>query len=270
MAAQGLPFRVVTSDGAPTMWRWVLGGSILGILTAVGVYAPASLLAAAVEIGSSRRLQLDDAHGTFWAGSARLRLSGGENSRDNAFLPGHVMWQVRPSWGALNLQLNASCCTPKPLKGRLLVRAVGVVFELADGESQWPTAMLAGLGAPWNTVRPEANLQLATHGLSLQWLQGHPVLSGRAELTALALSSRLSMLKPLGSYRVTFTGGNPAVLELATLEGALQFSGRGHWMGPRLKFEGLASSDAEHEAVLSNLLNIIGRRDGVRSFISLG
>ena len=62
----------------------------------------------------------------------------------------------------------------------------------------------------------------------------------------------------------------PAPLALSTLEGSLQLSGNGKWVGSRLRFEGEARAAPEHEAALANLLNIIGRRSGARSIITLG
>jgi general secretion pathway protein N len=41
-------------------------------------------------------------------------------------------------------------------------------------------------------------------------------------------------------------------------------------VGRRLRFAGEASAAPEREGALSNLLNIIGRRNGARSLISLG
>ena len=93
---------------------------------------------------------------------------------------------------------------------------------------------------------------------------------GRIDLTAANMSSRLSTLKPMGSYRMTLTGGDAAALELSTLEGSLQLTGSGRWVGSRLRFEGVATAVPEHEAALANLLNIIGRRNGARSIITLG
>jgi general secretion pathway protein N len=88
--------------------------------------------------------------------------------------------------------------------------------------------------------------------------------AGRAELLATDLSSRLSTLKPMGSYRITLVGGNTATLEVTTIEGSLQLAGTGRWVGSRLRFEGTASAAPEREAALANLLNIIGRRTGPR------
>ena len=98
--------------------------------------------------------------------------------------------------------------------------------------------------------------------------QGHS--AEAAQLEATGLSSRLSTLKPMGSYRMTLNGGATPTLRLETLEGSLQLSGTGQWVGSRLHFNGVASAAPEREAALSNLLNIIGRRSGARSIITLG
>ncbi|RYY92801.1 MAG: type II secretion system protein N, partial [Comamonadaceae bacterium] len=42
------------------------------------------------------------------------------------------------------------------------------------------------------------------------------------------------------------------------------------WNGRALRFDGEASAAPGREDALSNLLNIIGRRDGARSLITLG
>lgn len=251
-------------------WRWAWSGALIGLVTALVVYAPAAWLAAAVSGATLGRVELIEARGTVWTGSARLLLTGGAGSRDSAILPGRVDWRLRPGLLALNLQVTADCCTPTPLRGRLTPRQDGVVLQVADGATQWPAAVLSGLGTPWNTVQAEGSLRLVTQNLSLEWIGGRTAVSGRAELTALSLSSRLSTLKPMGSYRMTLIGGNTASLELATLEGSLQLSGSGRWVGSHLRFEGVASAQPEHEAALANLLNIIGRREGTRSIITWG
>jgi general secretion pathway protein N len=105
-------------------------------------------------------------------------------------------------------------------------------------------------------------------------VQGRTRLRGRAEVQLLSVSSRLTTLEHLGSYSMAVRG-NPdkagaAEMSLSTLEGALQLSGQGT-MGPQgVYFRGEARSDDDHQAVLNNLLNIIGRREGARSVISIG
>lgn len=113
-------------------------------------------------------------------------------------------------------------------------------------------------------------LGLGAQGLQADWASGRLQLGGQVQLDALALSSRLSTLKPMGSYRLVLQGASVPTLTLQTLEGALQLSGSGQWVGQRLRFSGEARAAPEREAALSNLLNIIGRRSGARSLITLG
>ena len=59
-------------------------------------------------------------------------------------------------------------------------------------------------------------------------------------------------------------------LTLSTQEGALQLSGNGSWARPACAFAARRARPPADEAALTNLLNIIGRRDGARSVISIG
>jgi len=94
---------------------------------------------------------------------------------------------------------------------------------------------------------------------------------GRATLDATDISSSLSTLRPMGSYRAVLEGGSAPSLLLTTREGSsLRLSGSGRWTGTRLRFSGEASAAPGREDALSNLLNIIGRRDGARTIINLG
>jgi len=94
------------------------------------------------------------------------------------------------------------------------------------------------------------------------------------------MGSRLSTLDVLGSYRLVLAGAAPggagaasdtaATVQLATISGALLLDGSGQWVASKLRFNGQASAAPGSEAILNNLLNIIGRRQGARSVISIG
>ena len=239
-------------------------------IPAVLAFAPAQWLAAGVAQASAERVLLIQPRGTVWTGSAQLVLTGGAASQDRAALPGRISWRLRPTLDGLRAQLHASCCTSAPLQAQVQLRWGGARLTVADGHSQWPAAALTGLGTPWNTVQPQGQLLLRTQGLQADWASGRLQLGGQVQLDALALSSRLSTLKPMGSYRLVLQGASVPTLTLQTLEGALQLSGSGQWVGQRLRFSGEARAAPEREAALSNLLNIIGRRSGARSLITLG
>lgn len=251
-------------------WAWAAAGAALGALCALAAFAPARWLAAAVAEVSKGHVLLAEARGTVWDGSARLVLTGGAGSTDAAALPGRVAWRLQPRWDGAATQLRAECCTPQPLDVRARWRLAGWQLQAHDAVSQWPATVLAGLGTPWNTLQLDGEVRLATQGLSVEWVEGRPRVDGRADLEALRVASRLSTLRPMGSYRITLQGGTQATLRLDTLEGSLQLSGTGQWVGERLRFRGEASAVPGREAALANLLNIIGRRTGERSLISIG
>ncbi|MEO5661453.1 MAG: type II secretion system protein N [Polaromonas sp.] len=256
-------------DSAP--WRWSVAGALAGLLLALVLFAPARWLAALARQASNEHVVLAAPRGGFWQGSAQLVLSGGAGSRDALALPGQLVWRIRPAWNGVNVQLNAECCTPQALQFKATpVGWRGVRLALSDIQSRWPASLLAGLGTPWNTVQAQGQLLLSSQGFSTQWVEGQLSLAGRLQLDATQISSRLSTLQPMGSYRLTLLGGTHSTLELSTLEGSLQLSGQGQWVGQRLHFDGAASATPESVDALSNLLNIIGRRNGATAIIKVG
>jgi general secretion pathway protein N len=261
-------------DGLRPRWRYAVIGGVLGLVLAMLIWAPARWLAWGVAQASQGQVQWLDARGTVWAGSAQLLLSGGAGSRDPLALPGRVRWTLTPAWTGLRLGWQADCCMAQAAHLQVRLGASTLNLQVSDHPSHWPAALLTGLGAPWNTLQPEGQLQLRTEGLQLNWAQGRLQMRGLIDFNLQNLSSRLSPIKPLGSYRIALTGtpeGTPTPgLQLNTLQGPLRLSGQGQWVGQRLRFTGEASAEEGSEAALSNLLNIIGRRQGARSLLSLG
>ena len=241
-----------------------------GLLCALLLFAPARWLTEPIEAAAQGRLLLGEPRGTVWTGSAELIFTGGEGSNDAAALPTRIRWRIRPRWNGFIAQLDSACCTEVPIQLRILPTSGGARVAVADTRSRWPAGLLVGLGTPWNTLQFDGELLLATHGLSVEWIEGRLSVAGRAELTAQRLSSRLSTLRPMGSYRITLLGGATPALQMQTLEGSLQLTGSGQWVGSRLHFSGIASAAPDREAALANLLNIIGRRSGARSIITSG
>ena len=256
------------SAAAP--WGWALSGGLIGLALALVFFAPAAWLAAALQAATQGQVQVIEPRGTLWTGSGRLLLAGGSGSRSSAALPGRIEWTLRPAWVGLSLKLDAACCTSTPLQARMQWGWDAQVLRFDNSSSTWPTAMLAGLGTPWNTVQAEGSLQVTTQDLSIERVSGRLILGGSAQLCAMDVSSRLSTVRPMGSYQLRLAGGAVPTLELTTLSGTLKLSGKGNWVGPRLRFSGVASVEPEMSGAFTNLLNIIGRRQGAQSIITLG
>jgi len=273
--------------------RWAFWGAVVGtVLTAVA-FAPARWLADGVALASRNQVQLADARGTVWSGDAVMVLGAGSGSRDARALPGRLAWTLRPSLtdgAGLALNLRQDCCIHGsaqlrllPGWGRLRVQVAGLdssgapAAPEADGSTwiaQWPAAWLVGLGTPWNTLQPGGALRLSAQGLQLEWAAGRFAMAGQAALELRDFSSRLATLPRLGSYRIAIDA-DPAQagttrVGLSTIDGALLLSGQGSWSASGLRLRGEASAAEADQAALSNLLNIIGRRDGARSLLSIG
>lgn len=258
----------------PVPWRWSVAGTLLGTLLALLVWSPAQWVAASVATLSTDRVQLRNAMGTIWNGSAQLVFAAGEGSDTRTLLPGRIRWQLSPARDGLQLALNADCCLRGAWVWSVKPSAVGLTLtssELPPNQPlMWPTAMLTGLGTPWNTLQLEGSLGLSAHDLSVRWEAGRWNMEGRLQIDANHMSTSLSTLKPVGSYRITIIGGPTPTLDLSTVDGSLQLTGSGRWIAGRLQFDGDASAAPERAEALANFLNIIGRREGARSIIKVG
>lgn len=278
--------------------------ALAGALAACVLFAPAQWLATPLLRATQGRLVLANAHGTVWQGQGALVFSGGEGSLDRTALPGHVTWQLRPAWSGastgpmqpsttgaapgaeatagpgLALSVHMGCCMQAPLAVWWTPGWARHSLRVAAHQSTWPAALLAGLGTPWNTLQLQAGLTLATPGLHLH-VQGNRVHGqGMTTLDVTDASSRLSTIQPMGSYRFTWQWpqtlpGDVAMsvdpsLTLQTLQGALQLNGNGQWVAGRLRFEGTAEAASGREEALTNLMNLLGRRQGNRTLIKIG
>jgi general secretion pathway protein N len=273
---------------------WGLAGALAGAILSMLYFAPAAWLAQALYSASGQRVLLTQTEGRVWQGSAQLILLGGAQSQDASALPGRISWRLHPfGFKGLAIDLTASCCTAIPM---VLIARAGWGFsggywqvDAARLDSQWPAAWLSGLGAPWNTLQLDGTLQLSSPE-GLRWRQHgqRAEIQGGLILDVLNASSRISTLKPLGSYRLQIKGAplsdgssaqadgkaSPAQAEvqLQTLQGALKLSGQGQCAllahGVHFSFRGEASSSDSDLPLLSNLLNIIGRRQGNVALLS--
>lgn len=265
---------------ATQLKRLVGLGVLAGLVVGLVLQAPARWLSEAVATASHQRVLLLNPQGTVWQGSSDWALSDGSSTtRLHSSLPSRLQWQIKPHFELQNLNLglrlalSTACCTPSTLQIFVTPTWRGLRVSSNDHVSQWPAAWLVGLGAPWNTVQAEGQLQLRTQ--QLQWQQpwsksSDAKLSGQAELQWQQFSTRLSTLRPLGNYRVVVKGGDTMQVQLDTLEGSLQLQGHGVWQQGRLRFRGEAKAQTDAEAALSNLLNVLGQRRGNVSFMELG
>lgn len=256
--------------------RWLIAGLLLGLLAALVLQAPAGWLARWLATASGGHVLVVDSRGTAWNGSGELILTGGPGSRDASRLPGRVHWRLGFSGLSPELRLRLDCCSNGELPLRLQPGWSRLTIALparAEPLLRLPAAWLGGLGTPWNTLQLGGQLRLSANEFQLEWQGGRWLTRGQLSLEFSNLSSRLSTLAPLGSYRLNLhsQAEGPSRLQLMTLDGALQLQGEGTVGGAaKSRFTGEARAAPGREAALNNLLNIIGRRQGERSVITIG
>jgi general secretion pathway protein N len=227
-----------------------LAGVLVVVLATVAIMAPAAWLADFLEARSPVRLVHPS--GTVWRGSAQIAFSDGQRLR---VLPGRVIWRTQASGllsGRLAVQLQHDMID-RPI--RFAVGRQGVQVEA--GAARVPAALLAAVGAPFNTIRPGGTLRVQWDNMRV----GQGGFTGSFEVDWRDAQSALSTVAPLGSYRLTATGrGGSGEAELVTLRGPLLLSGRGSLDGNGIRFSGVADAQADMRSSLDGFIGLLGRR----------
>ena len=250
-------------------WAGSVVALVLGIVLSVVIWLPASVPTTLVAKLAEGRLDFRQTRGTVWAGSTELALvpPGGEN--DTITIPGRLYWRwLWQSW-IPELVVNSDCCFSKPVTFRVTL-SPEQQLSISDVKMNFPLALLEGLGAPFNTLKPSGDLQVKIRALKMTLVDQMMKASGEVEFEIGNFSSVLSQVKPIGTYTVTARGqGDRVSFSLSTRSGALQLSGSGELRQKKFRFNAEASSSPGYELAMSNLLNVIGRRSGNRSIISM-
>ena len=248
---------------------WSLMGTASVALTIL-VFLPATWLAALVEKQTAGRLTLGDAHGTLWRGSAFICGAPSESQALTPLVPGRFSWQLSPAvlLGKVDAVLENGTEMSAPVK----VTGTWHQWQVSPGAILLPMGRLAALGAPLNTVQPSGQMRFSWEPLQLTRLNGNIEIVGAMNLAINDLGSRLSPIKPLGSYDLALEyHGTSASVTLKTVNGPMLLSGSGTIAEGRLQFSGTAQSAPGADERLANFINLLGqrRKDGDKEVIAL-
>jgi general secretion pathway protein N len=240
---------------------WLLTIALTVAVTLL-VFFPAAWLGSIVEQRTGGRLTLGDAQGTLWRGSAFVGGAAGNNGPVTPLLPGRFSWKISPLSliGMVDLQLD----NPEALAQAVTFRGSWSRWQLSPSALLLPAEGLSGLGAPLNTLAPSGTMRLSWTGLELALEpenRRQASIEGRTTLEMSDMASRLSSIRPLGSYALALDWhGQQAQLALSSVKGPLLLSGRGSLNNGRLQFSGQAEAAQGSEEALANLLNLLGQR----------
>jgi general secretion pathway protein N len=248
---------------------WTLA-AIASIAFTVLMFFPATWLSSMVENQTEGRLTLGDARGTLWRGSAFIGGAASGNDPVAALLPGRFSWRLSPMvlLGSVDAELENAEALSQPV----VVKGNWRQWLVSPGAILLPAERLAALGAPLNTIQPSGQMRLSWDALRLLRQNGQIEMTGAMNLALNDIGSRLSPVKPLGSYALTLDWhGSQAPVTLKTIKGPMLLNGSGMFANGRLQFSGTAQAEPGQEDRLGNFLNLLGqrRREGDKDVIGL-
>ena len=186
---------------------------MFGLLVGLVLFAPAAWLAKAVASATDQRLLLADARGTIWSGSAVPSSPAAPTAATRATCPAASSGRCRrgstaSSCGAPGLlpQRHAEAADPPRLRPdpRHAMRrrpALARRRPVAERLARRPRHAVEHAAARRHAAR------IASPGFTIESGPGPLAARRQLDLELEAVSSRLTTLDTLGSYRVTLTGG---------------------------------------------------------------
>ncbi|REG60474.1 type II secretion system protein N (GspN) [Paraburkholderia sp. BL6669N2] len=241
--------------------RVALPWLVIAVLSAAAVMLtmlPAAWITPQFAKQTGGHVNLVDPAGSLWHGSATLMLAAGSDMSAATLLPGRIEWHTA-FWplftGRVRMIMRHSEAMPEPIT----VDATPRTATVTAGAIAVPASLLSGLGAPFNTLDLQGNVQLSWS----DWRSFNREAFGQLTVTLTDVSSRVSLVKPLGSYRVLFQAqGESSTLDLTTTKGPLMLTGNGTVSAASTSFHGTASAAPEARDNLAGLLNLLGRPSG--------
>ncbi|VCU68677.1 Bacterial type II secretion system protein N [Pigmentiphaga humi] len=243
-------------------WLKILLCAVVALASALAVLPARWLIAL---LPAQWPVAVVDASGTLWRGTALLAVGFPEM---RTTLPTPVSWaaawrdgprmEIRHAWlgGPLDLRLQTNG------------------FLLSGQTLKLPAEALVQFGAPFNTLRPAGDLSLTWPALRLNGSipQGELLTAEWRDA-----STALSLLRPIGHYRLKLNGesGQALAVAISTVSGPLAVEGTGRWTARAgFSFNGVArpspQASPEARAALQSTLSALGRRSGNDSILKIG
>lgn len=236
---------------------WLVVGALASLVVIVALL-PAAWVTPQFSRATGGHVNLVDPDGSLWHGSATLLLAPGSDRSASTLLPGRIEWRTA-FWplftGRVQMRMRQTQAMPDAITINASLRGATV----SAGAMAVPASLLVGLGTPFNTLDLQGEVRI---GWSDWRLFGQDVF-GQLTVTINDVSSRISIVKPLGSYRAVWQAqGANSTLDLLTLKGPLFLEGHGTFAGHASSFTGTARADDAQRENLAGLLNLLGHPIG--------
>jgi general secretion pathway protein N len=233
------------------MRRWI-GLFVVALLVALLAQMPASWLVAQAADRLKGQVDIQNATGTLWRGSADVRMvQGGMTLKA-------VNWRFQPS-GLLALQWRYAI----DINDAALIGNASVGFGLGSITLSNAQLDLAARTAPavapmLGAFSPEGRVLANIRSLSCRG----ELCTGDVMLTWRDAAVSLAELRPLGDYQIeaVLKDGN-ADFDVKTLKGALRAAGKGQLQNGALRFNGELSAPPDQLPRVQGLMRLFGTPD---------
>lgn len=241
----------------------------------IGFFAPATWLDKLLNAQTGGLLRLADVQGNIWNGEATIVLGATQQTNDShsfsirgVSLPSRLHWELKP-WlllaGYCDLLVNM-----EGMKEPVLLSGRCSSLHISKLDLILPWVDFSGLGPPWSTLQPAGSISLYWEEFSLSSETVH--LKSTLELHK--VSSGLSPIKPLGSYRFKIypehenNSSKKLKIKMETIHGPLEFAGEGSFSKDTgFRFEAKAKAQPNQRDALMPLLELIGPSSGDDEFV---
>lgn len=232
-------------------WAYIAVGVLVYVAVLIAA-APASLIAKTATRFSDGAVSLASAHGSVWRGGARLYVGRGTETQPL----GDIAWHIQPLW-LFTGRLRARFVVNAPDVDLDVTASLSISrLSLQDFHAAFPAAVIAKVYPPAQLLGPQGAVRIEGKKFEL----GRRRARGEAVITWRQAASHMTNVQPLGDYRLQASGrGDSVGLELKTLKGSLNVTGRGAWRlaDGSLKFNGRARPTAR-AGELEPLLKLLG------------
>jgi len=233
-------------------WRAYALFAIAFIIT-LFVFAPATLLTSIVEGNSGGQFVLANASGTLWSGSATPAI----RQRSGKFLALEKL-----HWDVELLPLFTGKIMTR-LRWDNVEQGLPMVATISFGQIEFRNAVLplqAGIIGELSPLLQPAQLSGQVMVKSEQFALSRQGINGNAVAEWTGAGSVLSLVNPLGSYRMNLAGaGERLEVTLLTTTGVLLLEGKGSFtLNQGLTFQVTARAAADSKGSLNELLNNFG------------
>ncbi len=217
------------------------------------VTAPSSLLGAWLNKLTLGALELSDASGTVWQGSA---IPVFHSPHGNSLPLERISWKVLllpMVTGKIKLHVNQGTVPA--------AQPTEITFGVSDTDLRHlsvevPAEVVEEIHPLLRALHPQGRLQISSEHLAFSGRS----LRGTATARWLSAGSAISTINPFGSYQINLTGAETSVtLDLTTLSGPLMLAGHGSWTPARgLAIEARATASPGSQDALAELLHHLG------------